>query len=69
MTAFMLDAMLESAAFQSELVVITINLSSMLMAEHSMLYSRVQFRIVDDSICYELRVISIPIGTFIKGYS
>ena len=54
--------MLLNAAFQSAL-------SNDIVAEHRELWSEVQFRIMDDPICYELRVISIATGTSVKCYS
>ncbi|GFW84780.1 transposable element Tcb2 transposase [Trichonephila clavipes] len=48
MATFVLDAMLVNVAFQSAL-------SNDIGAYHQELWSGVQFRIMDDPICYELR--------------
>ena len=58
MTAFVLDqrSMLVNAAF-------LMALSVDIVAEQSELWSWVLFRIINDPICYKLRVISIASGT------
>ncbi|GFV01072.1 uncharacterized protein TNCV_1009931 [Trichonephila clavipes] len=60
MAAFMLDAMPVNAAFQS-------TLSNNIVAQHLELSFGVRFRIMDDSIFYELKVISIATGTSFKA--
>ena len=62
MAMFILDAMLVKATFQSAL-------SNNIVAEHSELWSGVQFCIMDKPICYKLRIISITTGMSIKCYS
>ena len=57
--AFVLDAMPVNTAFQSALL-------NDIVTEHPELWSGVQFRIVDNPICYELRAISITTGKFMK---
>ncbi|GFY28601.1 transposable element Tcb1 transposase [Trichonephila clavipes] len=59
--AFVLDAMPVNATFQSAL-------SNDIVAEHSELWFGVRFRIMDDLIYYELRVISKATGTSVKCY-
>ncbi|GFV61168.1 transposable element Tcb2 transposase [Trichonephila clavipes] len=61
MAAFLLDAMLMNATFQ-------IALSNGIVTQHPELWFGMRFRIMDDTICYELRVISIAIDTFVKSY-
>ena len=60
--AFVLDALPVNAAFQNAL-------PSDRVAEFPKLWSGVRFPIMDDSISYELRVISIAIDTSVKCYS
>ncbi|GFU97589.1 uncharacterized protein TNCV_747531 [Trichonephila clavipes] len=60
--AFMLDAMQSNAAFQSALSIV-------IGTQHPELWFGVRFCIMDDPIYYELRVISIAKGTFVKCYS
>ena len=62
MAALVLNAVPVNAAFQSAL-------SNDIVAEHPELWSGVGFRIMDDPICYELRVNSIATGTSVKSYS
>ena len=62
MVAFVLDAIPVNAAYQNAL-------SERIVAEHTELWSEVRFCIMDDPICYELRVISIATGMSIKCYS
>ena len=59
--AFVLDAMPVNAAFQ-------IALSNDIVAEHRKLWSGMRFRIMDNPVFYELRVISIT-GTFVKCFT
>ena len=61
MAVFVLDAMLVNVAFESAL-------SNYIVAESPELWSGVRFRIMDDPICYELRVNSITTGTSVKCY-
>ena len=49
MAVFVLDAMPVNAAFQCAL-------SNDIVTEHPELWSGMQFRIMDDPVCYELRV-------------
>ena len=60
--AFVLDAMPVSAAFQCTFL-------NDKVAEHLELWSGVRFRIMDNPICYESRVISIATGKSVKCYS
>ena len=62
MAAFVSVAMPVKAAFQSAL-------SNVIVAGYPELWSRVRFRIMDNSICYELRLISIATGMSVKYYS
>ena len=62
MVTFVLDAMLVNAALQSAS-------SNYIVAEQPELWSRVGFPVMDDPICYELRVILIATGTSVKCYS
>ncbi|GFU04638.1 hypothetical protein TNCV_4377181 [Trichonephila clavipes] len=62
MAAFVLDAMPVNVAFQSAL-------SNDIVALHPQLWFGEGFLIMDDPICYELRVISIVAGTSVKCYS
>ena len=62
MTAFVLDAMPINAVFQSMF-------SNDIVTEHPELWSGVRFHIMDDLICYELKVISIARGTSVKCHS
>ena len=41
-------------------------LSNNIVAEHPELWSGMQFRIMDNPICYELKAIPIATGTFMK---
>ena len=59
---FVLETMPVNAAFQNAL-------SNDIEDEHPELRSGVRFRIMDDPICYELRIISTATGTFVKYYS
>ena len=40
-----------------------------ILAEHPELWSGVRFRIMEDPICYEMRIISITAGLSVKCYS
>ncbi|GFW82423.1 uncharacterized protein TNCV_3819031 [Trichonephila clavipes] len=60
--AFVLDAMAVKAVFQSALL-------NNIVAYHPKLWFGVRFRIMDDPICYKLRVISIAAGTSVKCYN
>ena len=62
MSAFVLDAMPMNAAIQS-------TLSNDTVAEHTKLWSEVRFRIMDDPIWHEFRLISTATGTSVKYYS
>ena len=44
-------------------------LSNDIVAEHPELWPEVQFRVMDDRICYKLRVISLATSTCVKCYS
>ena len=62
MAAFVLDAMPINAAFQN-------TVPNDIVAEHPELWSGVRFCIMDDPICYGLRIISIATSTSVKCYS
>ena len=62
MAVFVLGAMPINTAFENAL-------SNSIEGEHPELWSGVRFWILDDPICYELRVISITTGTSVKCYS
>ena len=51
MAAFVLDAMAVNTAFQN-------SLSNDIVEEHQKLWTRLQFRTMNDQICYDMRVIS-----------
>ena len=61
MAVLELDAMPVNAEFQSVL-------SKDIMAEHPELRTGARFHIKDDPVSYELKVISIPTGTFVECY-
>ena len=63
MAMFELDAMLVNAVFQSVLS------SNDIAPKHPKLWSGMWFRMKDDPICYESRLISIAVGTSVKLYS
>ena len=62
MATFVLDAISVNDAFHNAI-------SNDIVAEHLELWSGVRFCIMDDPVCYELRVISIATGTSVKCYS
>ena len=62
MAAFVLDAVPVNVIFQSAS-------SNDIVVEHPGLESGVRFRIMDNPICYESRVISIAKGKSAKCYS
>ena len=62
MAAFDLDVMPVNAAFQNALL-------NDIVDKHPELWSRVRFRIMDDPICYELRVIWKATGASVKYYA
>ena len=62
MATFVIDAMSVNAAFQNAL-------SNNIVAEYPDLCSGVRFHIMDDAICFALRVIWIATGTSVKCYS
>ena len=59
--AFGLDTIPVNAAFHSAL-------SNNKVVNYQEIWSGMQFRIMGDPICYELRLISKPTGTFVKFY-
>ena len=59
MAAFVLDVMPVNTPFQSVL-------SNDIVAEHLKLWCGVLFRMMNDPICFELRVISISTGMSVK---
>ena len=62
MAAFVLDAVPVNVIFQSAS-------SNDIVVEHPGLESGVRFRIMDNRICNELRVISITTGTSVMWYN
>ena len=62
MAQFVLHAIPVNDTFQSRL-------SNDIVAEQPELFSGVQFRIIEDPICYEVRMILISTDTSVKCYS